>query len=142
MRPLPIVPGQQPPHLMISAHGPRGYDLLARLGDGWSSYGGVSAATLAEHEFWELVTKQSQDVTRACERAGRDPHTLRRSLLVGYGSMQPLASDRAYLETLERADQAGYDEVVVYWPWPNTNPGDRFWADPETVASAVARARG
>lgn len=140
--PLPIVPGQEPPHLMISAHGPGGYDLAARLGNGWSSYGGPSAATLPEDDFWALVTKQSQDVTRACERAERDPGDLRRSLLVGYGSMQPLASQGAYLNTLEHAEAAGYDEVVVYWPWPDTVPGDRFWADPETVASAVARARG
>ena len=140
--PLPLVPGQAPPHLMISAHGPRGYDLVVRLGDGWSSYGGVTVATLVERDFWTLVTRQSRDVTRACERAGRDPRTLRRSLLVGYGSMQPLASEAAYLQTLERAAGAGYDEVVVYWPWPDTRPGDRFWADPETVASAVARARG
>lgn len=95
VHPLPLVPGQEPPHLMISAHGPRGYDLVARFGDAWSSYGGVSAATLAATEFWELVAKQSQDVTRACDRAGRDPRTLRRSLLVGYGSMQPLASEQA-----------------------------------------------
>lgn len=142
VHPLPVVPGQALPHLMIGAHGPRGYDLVARLGDGWSSYGGMSAATLAEEEFWELVTKQSQDVTRACERAGRDPQSLRRSLLVGYGSMQPLSSEQAYLNSLERTALAGYDEMVVYWPWPDTGPGDRFWADPETVASAVARARG
>lgn len=140
--PLPFVPGQAPPHLMISAHGPRGYDLAARLGDGWSSFGGLSAATLPERDFWVLVTKQSHNVTRACEHAGRDPETLRRSLLVGYGSMQPLASEEAYLDTLERAAQAGYDELVVYWPWPDTVPGDRFWAEPETVASAIARARG
>ncbi len=140
--PLPLVPGQGRPHLMISAHGPRGYELVARLGDGWSSYGGASAASLPDHDFWVLVTKQSHAVTRACEGVGRDPATLRRSLLVGYGSMQPLASEQAYLDTLEHADRAGYDEVVVYWPWPATVPGDRFWAEPETVASAIARARG
>lgn len=142
VHPLPAVPGQESPHLMISAHGPRGYELVARLGDGWSSYGGAGAAALPDHDFWELVTKQSQDVTDACERAGRDPSSLRRSLLVGYGSAQPLASEGAYLTTLELAAQAGYDEVVVYWPWPDTAPGDRFWADPDTVARAVAQARG
>lgn len=142
VHPLPHVPGQEPPHLMISAHGPRGYDLVARLGDGWSNYGGITAVNLAEDEFWALVTKQSHDVTRACEQVGRDPGNLRRSLLVGYGSVQPLASEQAYLNALELAAQAGYDEMVVYWPWPDTGPGDRFWADPETIASAVARARG
>jgi alkanesulfonate monooxygenase SsuD/methylene tetrahydromethanopterin reductase-like flavin-dependent oxidoreductase (luciferase family) len=139
--PLPLVPGQESPHLMISAHGPRGYDLVARHGDGWSSYGGPSAATLTDAEFWTVVTEQSQDLTSACERVGRDPGVLRRSVLVGYGTMQPLASEQAYVNSLERAAQAGYDEVVVYWPWPNTVRGDRFWADPEMVASAVARAQ-
>jgi hypothetical protein len=55
--------------------------------------------------------------------------------------MRPLASEQAYLGTLELAAQVGFGEVVVYWPWPDTHPGDRFWANPETVASAVARAR-
>jgi hypothetical protein len=53
----------------------------------------------------------------------------------------PLASEEAYLDTLEHAAQAGYDELVVYWPWPDTVPGDRFWTEPATVASAIARAR-
>ena len=66
---------------MISAHGPRGYELVARLGDGWSSYGGASAEpSLPDHDFWVVVTKQSHAVTRAFEDVGRDPATLRRSL--------------------------------------------------------------
>lgn len=139
--PLPAVPGRPPPHLMISAHGPRGYELVARCGDGWSSYGGGRAGSLTEAEFWAEVSDQSRAVTRACEDVARDPGALRRSLLVGYGSMQPLVSEQAYLDCLERAEGAGFDEVVVYWPWPGSEPGDRFWADPDVIGSAVARAR-
>lgn len=54
---------------MVRAHGPRGYDLAARLGDGWSSYGGAGVVTMLEKEFWVLLTEQSQQVTRVCERA-------------------------------------------------------------------------
>lgn len=126
---------------MISAHGPRGFDLTARLADGWSSYGGAGARLLGDDEFWGLVRTQSQEVTRACERVGRDPATLRRSVLVGYGPMHPLSSELAYLTCLERAEGAGFNEMVVYWPWPDTAPGDRFWADPETIAAAVAQAQ-
>ncbi|GAA1479207.1 LLM class flavin-dependent oxidoreductase [Nocardioides aestuarii] len=139
--PLPLVPGQARPHLMISAHGPRGYDLVARCGDGWSSYGGARAASLSDEDFWDEVTRQSAAVTRACESAARDPNELRRSLLVGYGPVNPLGSEQTYLECLERAEQAGFNEVVVYWPWPDSTPGDRFWADHEVIQSAIARAR-
>ncbi len=140
--PLPAAPGQQAPRLMIAAHGPRALDLAARFGDGWSSYGGIHAASMDEEDFWSAVSEQSQAFTRACDQAGRDPRTARRSILLGYGNVQPLASVGAYVAAVDRAAQAGFDEVVVYWPWPASKPGDRFWADPDTIAAAVAHVRG
>lgn len=133
---LPLPPGASPPFLLLAAHGARGFQLVARYGDGWSTYGGPAAATLSGPDFWSEVGRQSEAVTRACEAANRDPDGLRRSVLLGYGDIRPLASVDAFLATMESAEAKGFDEVVVYWPLGQE--GGRFWADPEIVAASVA----
>ena len=71
----------------------------------------------------------------SCERVGRtDP--LRRSLLLGYGTIRPLESTAVFSECLERAEEAGFDEVVVYWPYGE--PGGRFAGDPDVLTEGVA----
>ena len=67
----------------------------------------------------------------------RDPHELRRSLLLGYGTVTPLTDTDAYLRAVDRADELGFDELVTYWPFGP--PGSRFWSDPEVHATALAR---
>ena len=76
----------------------------------------------------------------ACERLGRDPRSLRRSVLLGYGTVRPLLSADAFADAVGRAEAAGFDEVVVYWP--HGRPGDRFWSDVQVHHDAVARLRG
>ena len=78
-------------------------------------------------------------MTAACDRLGRDPAGLRRSVLLGFGPDRPLASVEAFTRSVARAEQAGFDEVVVYWP--DGDPGSRFWADPEVVLEAVRTVR-
>ena len=78
-------------------------------------------------------------MTEACVAEGRDPSTLRRSLLVGYGGVRPTAGVPAYVETVERAVALGFDEVVVYGPHA---PGEGFASDPEVHAESVARLKG
>lgn len=137
MAPLP--PGVAAPHLLLAAHGPRAMRLVAEHADGWSTYGGPAAAGLGGDELWALLAEQSRQVSAACEEAGRDPATLRRSVLLGYGPDRPLASVDSFTATVERAVGTGFDEVVVYWP--QGEPGDRFWADPSVVGDAVAAVR-
>jgi len=73
----------------------------------------------------------------ACERTHRDPTTLRRSLLLGFRPLRPTESVGSFLDAVERAGHAGFDEVVVYWP--DGEPGDRFWSDTEVHAEALSR---
>jgi alkanesulfonate monooxygenase SsuD/methylene tetrahydromethanopterin reductase-like flavin-dependent oxidoreductase (luciferase family) len=136
---LPVSPGRVRPFLMLAAHGPRGFDLVARHADGWSSYGGSAGTTLEAEEFWGLVAEQATAVGRACERVDRDAARLRRSLLLGYGTIRPLSSVEVFRECLDRAAAAGFDEVVVYWP--RGGPDTRFWADPAVVAECLAAPR-
>lgn len=136
---LPQPDGQRRPFLLVAAHGPRAADLVGRFGDGWSTFGGAAATALVPEEFWQVVARQSIIVSEACERHGRDPGTLRRSLLLGYGSVQPLRSVDDYVACAERAAVAGFDELVVYWP--EGEHGSRFWSDQDVHAEGVLRVR-
>ena len=71
---------------------------------------------------------------------GRDPATVRRSLLLGFGTVLPAASLPAYVESAERAGGLGFDELVVYGP--HSSGGERFRTDPAVHEQAVARLRG
>lgn len=135
----PLPPGASAPYLMLAAHGPRTLRLAARHAQGWNTYGGPGASLAPAEEYWRAVADQAAGMTAACEAEGRDPGSLRRSLLVGYGEVRPTDSLEAYLEVVERAAGLGFDEVVVYGPH---GPGDRFTSDPRVHARAIARVKG
>lgn len=134
---LPLPAGATAPHLLLAAHGPRGLDLVARWGGGWSTYGGPGVAELSAEDFWTRIDEQAAALTAACERRDRDPGGVRRSLLLGFGQLRPVESVDRFLDSVGRAEQAGFDEVVVYWP--DGQPGDRFWSDREVHAEVLSR---
>ena len=135
----PTAEGPGRPFTMIAAHGPLGLALTARYADAWSTYGGAAAVPLAPDDFWALLAEQSQELSRQCEAVGRDPAGVRRSVLLGYGTVQPLTDVSAYVAAVERAASLGFDEVVVYWS--DGEAGDRFWSDPDVHAQALTRLR-
>jgi alkanesulfonate monooxygenase SsuD/methylene tetrahydromethanopterin reductase-like flavin-dependent oxidoreductase (luciferase family) len=137
--PAPHAPGQLPPKVVLAAGGRRGFDLVARQGDGWVTYGGSSLVDLDGDAWWRTLARQSRQVTTACERIVRDPVSVQRSVLVGYGSYRPLESVEAFVDAVGQAQDAGFDEVVVYAPVGA--PGDRFWCDPDVFAAAVRAVR-
>lgn len=70
----------------------------------------------------ERTRDQSQRVDRLCERAGREPSALRRSLLC-HGALDPWRSGRSPDDALDRFARTvddfgaiGFNEFVVYWP--------------------------
>lgn len=105
--------GVPSPELLLAGHGPRALALAAAHADTWNTYGGPGTAELDGDEFWELIGRQAADFTDACEREGRDPGTVRRSLLLGFGRVQPAADVDTYLHAAERAETLGFDELVV-----------------------------
>jgi alkanesulfonate monooxygenase SsuD/methylene tetrahydromethanopterin reductase-like flavin-dependent oxidoreductase (luciferase family) len=133
---LPAAPGHGRPFLMLAAHGPRSFELVARYADGWSTYGGGASTTLDAAAYWSLLTDQRRAVDLAFDRIGRDPSRLRRSVLLGYGTIRPVESASGFRECLARAEEAGFDEVVVYWP--RSAEGTRFWADPAVFAECLS----
>jgi alkanesulfonate monooxygenase SsuD/methylene tetrahydromethanopterin reductase-like flavin-dependent oxidoreductase (luciferase family) len=132
---LPVPPGRERPFLLLAAHGPRAIELVGRHADGWSTYGGPASVALPEQEYWALLRAQSTAVDEACRRHDRDPATLRRSLLLGYGTVRPVADAATYRRSIERAEEEGFDELVVYWPWGE--PGGRFHSERSVHAAVV-----
>jgi len=134
-----LPPGARPPYLMLAAHGPKAIELMVRHADGWNTYGGPGSTTLDPEAYWVGVVEQAARVTETCERLGRDPGELRRSLLLGYGTVRPTASVEAFTDAAGRAQELGFDELVVYGPG---GPGEQFRSDPAVHEAALAQLRG
>ncbi len=130
----PFPAGGRPPFLLLAAHGRRSMRLAARHGDGWNTYGGPDSVALPEAAYWRLLTDQVQRVRELCEEQGRDVARFRRSLLLGYGQVQPTASSAAYLDAVARAEALGFDELVVYAPG---TPGQYLGSDPAVHEEAL-----
>ncbi|HYN87547.1 MAG TPA: LLM class flavin-dependent oxidoreductase, partial [Ardenticatenaceae bacterium] len=111
MIPAPV---QQPrPPLTLGALGPTTIRLAARYADSWNSYvlppAGVADAL--------QMTKARVDLLRdACAAVGRDPATIRRSLLC-WPLMPdtPFASLDAFRDFVGRYSEIGINEFIFYW---------------------------
>lgn len=131
--------GAAHPFLMLAAHGPRALRLTARHADGWNTYGGPASVDLAEDAYWSLLEEQVGRVAEACAESDRDPATLRKSLLLGYGTVRPTASVAAYDDAIGRAIELGFDELVVYGPFGSED--DPFHSDLAVHLEVVSQRR-
>jgi alkanesulfonate monooxygenase SsuD/methylene tetrahydromethanopterin reductase-like flavin-dependent oxidoreductase (luciferase family) len=117
--------GAGSPELLLAGHGPRSLALAAAHADTWNTYGGPGTADLEADEFWPLVSRQVEGFAEACDSQGRDPASVRRSVLLGFGRVLPTASVDSYLDAAERAAALGFDELIVYGsPWADGEPDD------------------
>ena len=112
LQPLPV---QQRISLTIGGHSEEALELAARHADRWNSYGGRG---LQPEAALALARERNERLTGLCERAGRDPATLMRSILLGYPFVRetPWRSEDAFRDVVERWTGAGFDELVVYYP--------------------------
>ena len=132
--------GTERPFLLLAAHGPRTLELAARHADGWNTYGGPGSTVLEPAGFWGAVRDQARRFEDACAAEGRQPGSVRRSLLLGFGTVRPTASVEAYRDALGRAEQLGFDELVVYGPY--AAPGDHFHSTVEVHAEVLGSRQG
>jgi alkanesulfonate monooxygenase SsuD/methylene tetrahydromethanopterin reductase-like flavin-dependent oxidoreductase (luciferase family) len=130
---LVIPPVQQPrPPLIVAAHGKRGLRLVARYADGWNTLVAMAGPGVddphAPHTLAEMVdrTRQlSQQLDQICVEEGRDPATIRRSVLSHRPKVEPLSSVDAFDEFTGAYEEIGIDEIMFYWPpLANTMPSD------------------
>lgn len=83
----------------------------------WNTHGafGVAPEDLVAH-----LVALNRDVTSRCEAAGRDPSTLRRSVLA-LGPLAPWGRRGRLAEVAESMAAIGFEEVVVFWPWDDAD---------------------
>lgn len=124
---LPLPSSATRPPLLLAAHGPRALTLAVAHADRWNTYGGPGSTRLGADDFWATIGEQIANLDAACAAAGRDPGTLPRSLLLGFGSVRPTASVAAFREVIARAEDLGFGEIQVYAPGyePFGEPGSR-----------------
>jgi alkanesulfonate monooxygenase SsuD/methylene tetrahydromethanopterin reductase-like flavin-dependent oxidoreductase (luciferase family) len=124
-------PLQEPrPPILIAGGGPRLLDLAARRADGWNTLGGqpmrgTGRPGLPLRDAVAVTGRQVAALGDACERVGRDPGTIRRTLLAYRVHPELLTSADGFSEYVGSYREAGIDEFVFYWP-----------IDPETAERA------
>jgi alkanesulfonate monooxygenase SsuD/methylene tetrahydromethanopterin reductase-like flavin-dependent oxidoreductase (luciferase family) len=124
-------PVQQPLPILVGARGPRMLRISARFADEWNAWGDADTAGPLR-----------QQVTEACEAAGRDPATMRTSAnaLIALDGPKPegraalAGSAQQIVDQLGRIAEAGYDEFIV----PDWNLGESLAERSENVARIKA----
>jgi alkanesulfonate monooxygenase SsuD/methylene tetrahydromethanopterin reductase-like flavin-dependent oxidoreductase (luciferase family) len=101
------------PPIAIGAVGPRMLHQTAALADVWSAFGGL--ALESEAAVWAALARQSQILTQCCESIGRDPGSLRRSLLA-FRPLVPWSRRGALEQIVQSARSLGFAELIVYKP--------------------------
>ena len=113
MSPSPI---QEPrPPITIGASGQRMLRIAARYADTWNTFGGMD---LSAEEMLKATRNRSAFLDECCERMGRDPGSLRRSLLLfGPPAEKAYSSRDGFSEVVEEYGDAGISEFIVYYPF-------------------------
>lgn len=101
------------PPLTIPAHGPSMLRVAAELADAWSSWGGYGIES--EEQMHAVTRDRAARLEDLCAEVGRDPATIRRSLVV-YPPLTPWESVAYFTDLVGRYADAGIDEFVLYWP--------------------------
>jgi alkanesulfonate monooxygenase SsuD/methylene tetrahydromethanopterin reductase-like flavin-dependent oxidoreductase (luciferase family) len=107
---------QQPrPPITIGALGPRMLKLTAKHANTWNSYGGDN---LSADEMLKLTKERNHRLDEYCAEIGRDPSSLKRSLLV-YGAPAEIAytSVDGFHEVIGSYREAGIEEFIIYYPF-------------------------
>lgn len=109
-------PVQQPrPPIAVAAQGPRTLALAARYADMWSSLGGqpLLGERIGDREALDAARRQLDTLAEACVAMGRDPASIRRSVMTWRTSAY--ASLQAMVDWVGSYQKLGYDDFVLYW---------------------------
>ena len=115
MNPLPI---QKPrPPLMIGANGPRMLKIAARYADTWNTFGGVDIKS--PEEMLALTRARNTRLDEYCTEIGRDPASLRRSVLIYTEEeyMKMYSQPGAFEEIVKRYREIGITEIMFFYPF-------------------------
>jgi alkanesulfonate monooxygenase SsuD/methylene tetrahydromethanopterin reductase-like flavin-dependent oxidoreductase (luciferase family) len=104
------------PPLAIAATGRRGMELAARFADLWITQDvSQDPAAYAGTPHGE-VRRQIALLDEVCAQHGREPATLPRMTVLGYGGERPLDSIEAFRDCRGRYAELGITTLAVLWP--------------------------
>ncbi len=132
----PGCPQQPRTPFALAATGPRGLDLTVRYAQSWVCTDSVDGAETAEEQFTR-IGELAAKLDRACERGGRDPHSIDRLALTGFGPSRLLESVAAFEDAYGRYAELGFTDLVVHYP----RPADPFEASLDVLAAIAALPR-
>jgi alkanesulfonate monooxygenase SsuD/methylene tetrahydromethanopterin reductase-like flavin-dependent oxidoreductase (luciferase family) len=114
MKPSPI---QQPrPPITIGASGPSMLKIVARYADTWNSVPGEWRVPLDEK--LERTRQRNELLDKYCKEIGRNPQTLRRSILVfGSEAETVFNSTDTFVAVVKSYQDVGITEFVFYYPF-------------------------
>lgn len=98
--------------LTIAGRGPTILELAARYAERWNTFGGLG---LSPEEGVRRGRRDNERLDELCAETGR---TVLRSALIGYPFVAetPWRSDEAFQDFVGRWADAGFDEIIVYYP--------------------------
>ena len=114
MAPRPV---QQPrPPITIGAMGSRMLRVTARYADAWNSFGDEEWGAPPER-IVENTRNRNELLDRYCREIGREPNSLRRSLLTfGADAAIVFRSPKDFEEVVERYRKIGITELIFFYP--------------------------
>lgn len=114
MAPEPV---QKPrPPITLAAHVKESLKIAADYADTWVSFGAEFGAP--PEVVVEKTRKRCGLLDKYCEKVGRDPATIRRSLLVfGAEANFAFASEEHFTEIVERYTAIGINDLVFFYPF-------------------------
>lgn len=135
-RGVTMAPGsvQQPRlPLTLAAHGPRTLAIAGRYADCWNT---MTLRDLPPAEVLAQTAARARLLDEAAREAGRDPATIRRSVLIGSRDWPARASPAAFRDAVLRYADIGVREVVLLHP---DHPAEQGVAHGEAAPDIVRR---
>jgi alkanesulfonate monooxygenase SsuD/methylene tetrahydromethanopterin reductase-like flavin-dependent oxidoreductase (luciferase family) len=111
---LAPIPLQQPrPPLIIGSRSATGRALAVQRGECWNTYALPGEGSV--EEIVEKTRRRNNELDQRCAEIGRDPRTLRRSLVM-WPPLDPWADAEGLKRIVETFLPTGINEFVVMWP--------------------------
>ena len=113
---ISVAPGpvQQPrPPLTIAAHGEHTLRLAARYADVWNS---ITTRGMARGEVLSLAASRTRLLDKHAREWGREPQSIRRSVLIGSDDWPALKSIQDFRDAVHAYREIGITDVVLLHP--------------------------
>jgi alkanesulfonate monooxygenase SsuD/methylene tetrahydromethanopterin reductase-like flavin-dependent oxidoreductase (luciferase family) len=103
---------KNPIPVTVAGRGPTILSVTARMADRWNTFGGFGLS--AE----EALRRAREDMVRLDELCAETGRQVRRSVLIGYPFIaeMPWQSDDTFADVVGRWQDAGFEEIVFYYP--------------------------